>query len=99
MAKTFFTCKRTVILILVMQGMYILLIEISIWLAALPGGDGGDDAGDGGDGRGEKQIKRHGKDVLYMLTNSYSNSGDAGCVHSVNRDQYLAGGTPGWGRR
>jgi hypothetical protein len=35
-----------------MRGMYILLIESSIWLAALPGGDGGDGTGDVGDGAG-----------------------------------------------
>jgi hypothetical protein len=40
-------------LILVMRGMYIVLIEISILLAALPGGDGGDGAGGVGDGAGE----------------------------------------------
>jgi hypothetical protein len=72
MAKTFFTCQRTVILILVMRGMYILLIEIGIWLAALPGGDGGDDAGDVGDGAGERTKSKdmaktflHAKELLF----------------------------------
>jgi hypothetical protein len=35
-----------------MRGMYFLLIEISIWLVDLPGGDGGDAAGGVGDGAG-----------------------------------------------
>jgi hypothetical protein len=48
---------------------------------------------------GQNQIKRHGKQVLYMLNNFYFNSGDARYVHSVNRDQYLAGYAPGRGRR
>jgi hypothetical protein len=34
--------------------MYIVLIEIGILLAALPGGDGGDGAGVVGDGAGER---------------------------------------------
>jgi hypothetical protein len=47
----------------------------------------------------ENQLKRRGKDVLYMLKNFHFNSGDARYVHSVNRDPYLAGGVPRWGRR
>jgi hypothetical protein len=46
---------------------------------------------------GQNQIKRHGKEVLYMLNNFYFNSGDVRYVHSVNIGRYLAGGAPGCG--
>jgi hypothetical protein len=43
----------------------------------------------------QNQIKRHGKDVLYMLNNFDFNSGDGRYVHSVNSGRYLAGFAPG----
>jgi hypothetical protein len=87
--------------------MYILLIEIGNWLAALLGGDGsggttdvGDGAGDVGDDAGCRSASNNmAKGVLYMLRNFHFNSGDVWYTHSVDADLYLAGYASGWGWR
>jgi hypothetical protein len=85
-------------LIPVMRGIYILLIEIRIWLPALPGGDGGDGSADVSDGAGDRSASKNmAKGVLYMLKNFHFNSGDLWYTHSVDTDLYLAGCASGWG--
>ena len=60
-------------------------LETDIGLAALTGGDGGDDTGDRA---ASSDIAR---DVLCVLNNSYFNSGNVRYSPSVDRDRYLTG--------
>ena len=62
------------------------------WYGAENTGDAGEGAGDVGDSAGDR-IASNGisRDVLYILKNYYSNSGDVRYSPSVDKDRYLAG--------
>jgi hypothetical protein len=92
----FFTCKRTIISILVMRGMCILLIEMGMWLTALTGGNAGDSTGDPRDNEANRITSRHvAANALDILKTFHFNSGDVRYARSDDRDRYMAGGAPG----
>jgi hypothetical protein len=67
------------------------LTETGIWLAPLIDVEGGDGASDIRDGDGDRTTSNDMvQDVLYMLKNVHSNSGDVEYLPSVDRDRYLA---------
>ena len=83
-----------------MCGIRVELIETGIGLAALTGGDGGDNAGDAGDGVGDPTSSSDiAKYLLYMLNNHPLNSDDVRYSRFVDTDRYWDGGAHGWGWR
>jgi hypothetical protein len=64
-------------------GIRFLLMEIGIWLVALPGGDGSDGAAD------RSTSNNVARDAVYMLKNFHSDPGDVEYSSSVDRDGYL----------
>jgi hypothetical protein len=82
-----------------MWSIRLLFLETGIWLAQLPEEEGGDGAWDGGDYAGDRTTSNDmARDVLYMLKNFHSNSGDAEYSPSVDRDRYRAGSGHSGGR-
>jgi hypothetical protein len=83
-----------------MWSICLLLTETGIWLAPLIDVEGGDGASDVRDGAGDRTTSNDVvQDVLYMLKNVHSNSGDVEYLPSVVRDRYLAASVHTGGRR
>jgi hypothetical protein len=70
-----------------MCGMWVLLIEMGMWLLVLTGGDGGDGTADGGERDGDRTTSREvARNVLYLVKNFHFNSRDVRYAPSVDRD-------------
>jgi hypothetical protein len=66
-----------------MCGMYLLLIDIGMWLTVLTGCDGGD----GGEREGDRTTCRHmAENILHLVKNFHFISGNVRYALSVDRD-------------